>query len=48
MELSSIVSKDITVTWNSTLVEFPEKKTLGFYTNGAGTEYAVKVDIILI
>ena len=45
MELSSIVSRDITVTWNSTLVEFPETENPIFKIR---QRYFVKVSIILI
>ena len=45
MELSSIVSRDITVTWNSTLVEFPETENPIFKMK---QRYFVKVSIILI
>ena len=41
MELSSIVSSDITVTWNSTLVEFPETENIVFLSSlgrGPGQE----------
>ena len=42
MELSSIVSSDITVTWNSTLVEFPETENIVFLSSsGPGLGYKI-------
>ena len=43
MELSSIVSSDITVTWNSTLVEFPETENIVFLSSSVPDPGLVRV-----